>query len=332
MLTYSKKLASRAFLSGLVCLAACFCCTPSLMAASRQNNQNSTQTIQPETTAGLQTFFQALDYDWMHLENSVPPFILETIPADINNSVGTAAKKRTFFMGLLPMILMSNQEIARERAETLQILEKHSEHKLKIDDRERLAEISKRYGLRGNPLVDHRKRSRLLRRVDTIPPSLVLAQAANESAWGTSRFAQEGNNLFGEWTFKPGSGIVPKGRPPGEIYEVRKFASLYESIRSYMNNLNRHGAYRELREIRYELRKSGQPVSGKALAKGLLKYSQRGEDYIREIQLMIQQNKLSRANLASLRQPQTEKLTSISTSGSGLFSTRNKTIGHTKTD
>jgi Bax protein len=277
----------------------------------------------------LQAFFQTLSYDWMQLEKSVPPFILETIPADINSSVSTAAKKRTFFMGLLPMVLLVNQEIENERTEIQEILERRSESRLQTDDRERLSEISKRYGLRGNPFVDHRTRSRLLRRVDTIPPALVLAQAANESGWGTSRFAREGNNLFGQWTFKPGSGIVPKGRPSGATYEVRKFPSLYQSIRSYMNNLNRHGAYRKLREIRYELRKSGQPVSGMELAKGLLKYSQRGEEYIREIQVMIRQNKLSRTNLASLRQPQTEKLISISTSGSGLFSTRNKAIGHT---
>jgi Bax protein len=299
------------------------------MAASQHIDQHGPQTIRPETTAGLQAFFQTLSYDWMQLEKSVPPFILETIPADINSSVSTAAKKRTFFMGLLPMVLLVNQEIENDRTEIQEILERRSESRLQTDDRERLSEISKRYGLRGNPFVDHRTRSRLLRRVDTIPPALVLAQAANESGWGTSRFAREGNNLFGQWTFKPGSGIVPKGRPPGATYEVRKFPSLYQSIRSYMNNLNRHGAYRKLREIRYELRKSGQPVSGMELAKGLLKYSQRGEEYIREIQAMIHQNKLSRTNLASLRQPQTEKLISISTSGSGLFSTRNKAIGHT---
>jgi hypothetical protein len=95
-----------------------------------------------------------------------------------------------------------------------------------------------------------------------------------------------------------------------------------------MNNLNSHGAYRNLREIRAELRKSGQQVTGTALAIGLLKYSQRGEEYIREIQAMIRQNKLARTNTAFLRQPRTEILTSISTTGSGLFSTRNRLIGH----
>lgn len=302
--------------------------SPVPVSAAQFINRDSTQTITPETTAGLQAFFKALDYDWTQFEDGTPPFILGRIPADINSTVSTVSKKHTFFMGLLPMILLANQEIKGEREELLQILKRHNTRTTTANDRERLEEISKRYGLRGHPLTDHRARSRLLQRVDTISPALVLAQAANESSWGTSRFAQLGNNLFGEWTFKPGTGIIPAGRPPGETYEVRKFSSIYESIRSYMNNLNRHGAYRKLREIRKELRKSGQPIAGTALAEGLLKYSQRGEEYIREIQAMIRQNKLARTDVAFLRQPKIEILTSISTTGSGLFSTRNRLIGH----
>jgi Bax protein len=303
--------------------------TPAFAAATQFIDRENTQTITPETTAGLQAFFKALDYNWMQFESGTPPFILGKIPADINSTVSTVSKKHTFFMGILPMVLLANQEITGEREELLQILERHKRRETSANDRQQLKGISKRYGLRGHPLIDHRARSRLLQRVDTIPPALVLAQAANESSWGTSRFAQLGNNLFGEWTFKPGTGIVPAGRPPGKTYEVRKFFSLYESIRSYMNNLNSHGAYRNLREIRAELRKSGQQVTGTALAIGLLKYSQRGEEYIREIQAMIRQNKLARTNTAFLRQPRTEILTSISTTGSGLFSTRNRLIGHT---
>jgi len=285
--------------------------------------------IRPETTLGLQAFFQTLDYHWTQLENGVPPFILEGIPSDLNGSVSTTDKKKAFFMGLLPMILIANQEIAREREDIMQILARHRVMETKSGDQHRLEEIMARYGLRGHPLTDHRTRSRLLRRVDTIPPSLVLAQAANESAWGTSRFAQLGNNLFGEWTYKTGAGIVPEGRPDGETYEVRKFSSIYASIRSYMNNLNRNGAYTKLRKIRENLRNTKQPVTGIALAHGLQNYSERGEEYIREIQAMIRHNKLSRANTASLRRPPVKEiLTSISTTGSGLFSTRNRMIGH----
>jgi Bax protein len=328
MFIYPTDLARRISFFAPVLLAFTVFLAPVSVTATQFIVRDNTQTITPETTAGLQAFFKALDYNWMQFENGAPPFILGRIPADIDSTVSTVSKKHTFFMGLLPMILLANQEIKEEREELLQILKRHKARITTANDRERLEEISKRYGLRGHPLVDHRARSRLLQRVDTIPPALVLAQAANESSWGTSRFAQLGNNLFGEWTFKPGTGIVPAGRPPGKTYEVRKFSSIYESIRSYMNNLNRHGAYRKLREIRKELRKSGQPVAGTALAEGLLKYSQRGEEYIREIQAMIRQNKLARADTAFLRQPKTEILTSISTTGSGLFSTRNRLIGH----
>jgi Bax protein len=286
------------------------------------------QIIRPDTTSGLEAFFQTLDYNWAQLEKGVPLFILEGMPPDINDTVSTDTKKRAFFMGLLPMVLLANQEIAKEREDVLLLLAKNQDTETTPADQKRLEEIMNRYGLRGNPYTDHRTRSRLLRRVDTIPPSLVLAQAANESAWGTSRFAQLGNNLFGEWTFIPGSGIIPESRPDGEIYELRKFSSIYASIRSYMNNLNRNGAYTKLRAIRERLRNAKQPITGIALSHGLHKYSQRGEEYIDEIQAMIRQNKLSLANTATLRRARPGREMNISTSGDGLFSTRNKMIGH----
>jgi len=316
------------FRSSCLLLIPLFCCTSSFANPDLQIEPGNTQTIRAETTAGLQSFFQTLDYDWQQLETGVPPLILENFPYDIDDLDSTEAKKRTFFMGLLPMVLLANQEIEREREEILQILRRRHDEEVQPGDHERLNELMKRYGLRGHPLIDHRVRSRLLRRVDTIPPSLVLAQAANESSWGTSRFARLGNNLFGEWTYRPGTGIVPTDRPPGEIYEVRKFSSLFESIRSYMNNLNRNGAYRELRQVREELRKDNRPVTGMALAEGLRKYSQRGEEYIKEIRAMIRHNRLSQTNMASIRQPDTEDFTSLESSGSGLFSTRNRLIGH----
>ncbi len=305
------------------------CQSVASVAENKQQTQHKEQqVINPKTTAGMQAIFQTLDYKWGELENGVPEFILESIPKDINNSVSLVAKKHAFFMGLLPMVLLANKEITKERSEILQIFARRSERKSKVNDRVRLDEISKRYGLRGRPLTDHRARARLLRRVDTIPPDLVLAQAANESAWGTSRFARLGNNIFGEWTFKPGTGIVPAGRAPGETYEVRKFSSIYESIRSYMNNLNSHGAYSKMREIRDNIRKQEKRVTGTKLSKGLHKYSQRGDEYVKEIRAMIRQNDLSRANLAFLRQPETKAVTSISTAGSGFFSSRNRLIGH----
>ena len=299
--------------------------------AAQQVSAEKAPVIRPETTSGLRAFFQTLDYSWMSFDNGVPPLILEQIPGDINSSVNTKTKKKIFFMALLPMVLLANQEINQERQEIQQILARNQARAKEAGDLERIQIIAKRYGLRGNPLTDHRARRQLLLRVDTIPPALVLAQAANESAWGTSRFAQVGNNIFGEWTFKPGTGLVPAGRPAGEIYEVRVFTSIYQSIRSYMNNLNRNGAYRKLRGIRNELRKKEKPLTGAALSKGLINYSQRGAEYIKEIAAMIRQNNLEQINLAKLRQPEEEFITHLGTTGNGLFSTRNKLIGHIQT-
>jgi Bax protein len=120
----------------------------------------------------------------------------------------------------------------------------------------------------------------------------VLAQAANESAWGRSRFATEGNNLFGQWCFSQGCGLIPNGRPEGATYEVAVFDTPLDSIRSYMMNLNSFHAYDELRKIRKERRDQGQMITGKALAEGLINYSTRREEYVKEIQLMIEHNNL----------------------------------------
>ncbi len=140
----------------------------------------------------------------------------------------------------------------------------------------------------------------LMLRVDAIPPALALAQAANESAWGTSRFSREANNLFGEWTYVATDGLVPKKRDPDKKHFVRKFESLQASIASYMNNLNRGHAYDKFRSIRAEMRKSNRPLSARKLAAGLVRYSERGEHYVKEIQRMIRHNKLDQYKLSRL--------------------------------
>ena len=279
----------------------------------------------PETARSLETIYRDLDYSWRTVEEGIPPFVLEQFPADLDDGLSVQEKKRTFFLGLLPMVLLANQEIAREREELRIILDRfEAENHLDKSDRRRLQALTERYRLRGNPLRDHRVRARLLQRVDTLPPALVLAQAANESAWGTSRFARQGNNLFGQWTFKPGTGIVPLDRPDGATYEVRKFSSLYESMRSYMNNLNTHGAYRELRQIRADLRQRGEPVTGRSLAPGLKRYSSREEAYVNEILAMIRQNRLQRFNQATLRQPAAQEIISGAPTAAGLLASRSR--------
>ena len=133
----------------------------------------------------------------------------------------------------------------------------------------------------------------LARRLDAIPPSLILAQAANESAWGTSRFARSGNNLFGQWCFSQGCGLVPENRVAGASHEVASFQSPYQSVRSYIQNLNRHPAYQTLRNTREQIRRRGSNVTGHALAQGLISYSERGAEYVEEIRSMIRYNNLA---------------------------------------
>jgi Bax protein len=136
--------------------------------------------------------------------------------------------------------------------------------------------------------------SPLLRRVDTIPAGLVLAQAAIESNWGRSRFARQGKNLFGLWCFRPGCGLVPRRREAGKSHEVAAFTTLQAGIRQYLLNLNRHPAYRSLRQLRAEARRQGRKPRPATLAAGLEDYSQRGQAYVHDIRAIIRQNDLGR--------------------------------------
>lgn len=197
-------------------------------------------------------------------------------------------RKQRFFDYLLPMVIEANKAISAERKQILKLAEKDD-----LTDAEILwlEKKSKKYDI-SLDLIPEQQINALLRRVDIIPPSLVLAQAANESAWGTSRFARKGNNLFGQWCFSKGCGIVPKHRDKNSIHEVQKFASVYDSVNSYMLNINRHAAYTDVRRIRRDLRKNNATLSGSKMANGLINYSERREAYVKEIKNMIQFNQL----------------------------------------
>jgi Bax protein len=131
----------------------------------------------------------------------------------------------------------------------------------------------------------------ILDRVDEIPTALVLIQAANESAWGNSRFARQANNYFGQWRFTKGCGLVPLRRNAGAKHEVQYFTSAELSVRAYIHNLNTSPSYKMLRNLRHFLRRQGKPLDAEFLAIGLKDYSERGMDYVRIIQGMIRSNK-----------------------------------------
>ena len=259
--------------------------------------------VTPATQQELKQFFLSLNYRWDTLKTEgVPPIIVKALPEDLDDTARTTEKKRIFFLSLLPMVLMENDHICQERDSLQRLCSLHDQgRRLKREQQERIAALARKYRIQGNPLSDLRVRRRLLKRIDVIPPSMVLAQAANESAYGTSRFARLGNNLFGEWTFTPGEGLVPRKRPVGEFYEVRRFSNLYESVKSYMRNINTNSAYMALRNQRAMLRSKGLPLRGMDLAEGLKLYSARRDDYVKDIQEIIRRNRLSLLADAALR-------------------------------
>lgn len=132
----------------------------------------------------------------------------------------------------------------------------------------------------------------LLRRVDTVPVSLAMAQAAIESGWGTSRFALHGNAIFGQWTTAEGKGLVPSAREEGKTHKVRSFNRLSDSVSAYLLNLNTHPAYAEFREMRQEARRRGETPDGQMLAGGLEAYSEKGGEYVELLRNMIRVNRL----------------------------------------
>jgi Bax protein len=259
--------------------------------------------IEAKKISELEHHFTRYNYDMSRLQDGVPPLILQAFPRELAALNSSEKKKQVFFQSLLPMVLLANDEIRRERLLLLELdkLARAEGSTLSKLDYRLLQTLATRYGVELVPDNPRATLDKLLLRIDTIPTDLALAQAANESAYGTSRFSMLANNLFGEWTFTPGTGIVPEGRPEGELYEVRRFNSLLDSIRSYQKNLNTHSAYRSFRQLRATARSREQEPSGAELANGLLHYSTRREAYIRDLQALIKQNRLDRYASAALR-------------------------------
>lgn len=226
----------------------------------------------------------------------VPRVFLASMPADIGKLRETKKRKGLFFKTVLPLVLQVNEEIARDRKRLVALIKsKKSGAKVGPVDRLWLIVMAERYKTKRGDL------NALLHRVDVIPPSLALAQAAEESGWGTSRFVKEGNAMFGQWTWsKSANAIVPKNRDAGRSHRIKAFDNLLQSVRAYARNLNTHRAYRHLRSKRAQLRSNSGPVDGLALAKQLKSYSERGEEYIKTLSSIIQVNKLRRFDAAKL--------------------------------
>ncbi len=209
---------------------------------------------------------------------------------DFSSFTDVRAKKEAFFSFIEPAVIQENREILELRQRILNIQQSlASEQKINDKDANFLNELSRSYGVKSYQSTDEQI-SKLLLKVDIIPNALVLVQAANESAWGTSRFARIGLNFFGIWCYREGCGMIPNGRDDGARHEVAAFDSVEHAVERYLHNINTHSAYKVFRTIRHQLRESDHHLAPEILATGLLPYSERGFDYITEISDMIRHN------------------------------------------
>jgi len=200
------------------------------------------------------------------------------------------SKKKKFFDFMKPAVVKQNKELLATRKKLNTWLEQISlELPLSEQEHQELSRLVKTYRV-NKEASTLAQLNDLLLRVDVIPMSLVLVQAANESAWGTSRFSRIGLNFFGIWCYKEGCGMVPGGRNVGAKHEVAAFQSLDEAVARYFDNINSHNAYRVFRTIRFELRSQEQELNPEILATGLLAYSERGADYVIDITKMLRHN------------------------------------------
>ena len=216
---------------------------------------------------------------------------LDKLP-DFSKINDVKEKKKQFFNTLYPIIKEENKHVLKLR-QIIVLLESVPEDELTSKQKVWLNKVATHYKISSEYGADNFFAS-LLERVDVIPPSLALTQAAIESGWGTSRFSKKGNNLFGQWCFSKGCGIVPSSRDSEKAHEVAKFASVNLAVRAYIKNLNTNVAYIELRKMRSKLRENEEDVTGLVLAKTLDRYSEEGEHYVTKISKFIDQNKLQR--------------------------------------
>lgn len=200
--------------------------------------------------------------------------------------------KRTFYAYLHSMVLVANDRIRAQRQRLQLVRQRHDRKEdLSAEQIDGLAQLAAEYrlDLDGGP-IDTAHLDRLRERVDVVPAALALAQAAIESGWGRSRFARLGNNIYGEWCFTPGCGIVPQDRNPGATHEIADFDTPAGSIASYLRNLNTHTAYSEWRVLRRQQRAAGIPLDAHELAAGLTAYSELREVYVQRVRDVIRQN------------------------------------------
>jgi len=257
-----------------------------------------TQTIKISSIKELNELFNDLNYTsktWNDGRREVPRIYFDKVGQDwkkVSHNIPVKEKKNIFFRLLGPLVLMSNEDINKER--------------LRLQEEDIASTWTRKLALKyrvikkSDSSLSPAQFLELKKRVDSIPPSLALAQGAEESGWGTSRFAAQGNALFGQWDFS-GKGMRPAQQRKGlGDYGLARFDTALDSVRGYMLNLNTTYAYEKLRSRRLELRQNEEKITGWELAKTLDKYSERGQAYIDGLHNMMSYNKLQATDDAYL--------------------------------
>jgi len=245
-------------------------------------NENDTVRLSAST---LNQLFKDENYNLKDIRKNklVKPINIDILPSEIKSIESSKKRKELFIQIVLPLVLEENKKIKIERKTLFSILNKNSNSD---EERNWLRSKFKQYGVVNSDLTT------LKIRMDEIPVSLAIAQAAKETGWGTSRFAQQGNALFGQWTYD-GNGIKPAGSDIGDTHKVMKFKILRASVRAYQRNLNTHKSYKKFRKIRAIQRDVHGLLNSLELANYLDKYAETGTEYTKILKKIIEQNKLT---------------------------------------
>ena len=233
----------------------------------------------------IEELFKSTNYslDDVRKNKLVKPISLTLLPTEITKIEDVKKRKNLFIQIILPLIIAENNNIKLDRNKLFSILNKSKNSEA---EQNWLNSKFKQYGVMNNDLPT------LKIRMDQIPTSMIIAQAAKETGWGTSRFAQEGNALFGQWTWS-GKGIKPANADKDTTHKVRKFNVLQASVKAYQRNLNTHSSYRDFRSARAESRDNREKLDSMILTEHLDSYAETGKEYVKILQQIIRQNNLT---------------------------------------
>ena len=248
--------------------------------SKRPYDPENDYTLNTQTVLNL---FEDLEYDLDRVRSNklVKPIYFTRLPKDLDGIKSVTQKKETFLQILLPLVVAENETILKNRKYLFKILKKNQS----VENTNWINKKYKKYK------VSKKNVDELIEKMDIVPTSIALAQAAKESGWGTSRFALEGNAIFGQWTWN-GAGIEPLEKIAGQKHKILKFPLLRASVKAYINNLNSHNGYKSFRKKRLQLRNENKNLSGLDLIHELDNYAQTGKEYTKILEKIIKQNDL----------------------------------------